>query len=277
MHCPLKKPSNSPSDQSISLTSSKFQNNFQFKTLNTGNLFVDLAYSISSITSLVRSYITSLVSKSSEPNFQPNYFQIPFIYSVADNLINGNYKESSVNEKNVIVTTYKIPYKGEYKEEISTFITYFNTLTNILFYEIPREFSYNSLEQGSVALIKLSDGSFSGKIAIPTTFISSLFPQYPYLYLPFKIYTIQNNSILAEVVVSEPLVSEPLPPLCQGKYLGDTDSDPSYICNTCGLDEKWATLFDLGIQCAICPDGENIVDNNYIPTTLCTLPPLPWE
>jgi hypothetical protein len=230
-------------------------------------IFVSLSKSIPFICSNTNSFITSFVSKNLEKNFEPTYFQIPFIYSAVDNLFNGNYKESSSIEDNIIISKYEIPYKGKLKEEIVNIVTYFNNSTNILFYEIPREFTYNSFKQASVAITSLNDGSFSGKILIPATFTSLLFSQYPSRFLSLTINTNENNSNLAEVSVSEPLY-----PLCQGQYLGTTQ-DPNDICYPCGIDKKWAIYYLSGVQCAMCPDGENIIDDNYIPTTLCTIPP----
>ena len=266
------------SSSPYSLTNSVFFSSGQIviKQSKLDKIFIALSKSIPFICSNTNSFINSYVSKTLEPNFKPTFFQIPFIYSAADNLFNGNYKHSSSIEDNIIITKYDIPYKGEFTEKIVSIITYFNISTNILFYEIPREFSYNSLKQSSVAITLLNNGSFAGKIAIPYTFISLLLLPFQSRFLSFKINTNQYNSNLVDVFISEPLDSDPLPPLCVGKYLGSTE-DPNDICYPCGLDEKWATLYDLGVQCAMCPDGENIIDNNYIPTTLCTLPPLPWE
>ena len=161
---------------SSSSSSSRFASNGEVEIANTRNAFVNLAKSIPFVCSSANSYITSLVSKTFEANFVPTYFQMPYIYSVCDNLFHGIYKESSYVENNIIITKYEIPYKRQNKEEIVTITTYFNTLTNILFYEVPRELSYNSLIRASVAVTPLSDGSFSGKIAIPTSFTTLLLP-----------------------------------------------------------------------------------------------------
>ena len=220
----------------IPLTVSTFDGIGQIEITNTKNVFVDLAKSIPFVCSSVNSYITSLVSKTFEPNFKPTYFQIPYIYSVCDNLFNGIYKESSSVEDNIISTKYEIPYKRQNKEEIVIITTYLNTLTNILFYEVPSELTYNSLKQASVAVTTLSDGSFSGKIAIPTTFTSLLLPKYPNRFLPFKINPYSDNLILADVFVSKKPGSGY--PICQGTqiesgqpcsdFAGDPDCSSHY-------------------------------------------------
>lgn len=75
-----------------------------------------------------------------------------------------------------------------------------------------------------------------------------------------------DNKKLADVSVSEPL-----PALCEGQYLGYTE-DPNDICYPCNQKYKWALYYEYGVQCAMCPDGENVIDDNYIYTTLCTIP-----
>jgi len=154
-------PSDSQSQSSISVS-------------NTGNSFIDLAYSIPTIASNADSYITSLVSKKLAANFSPTFFQIPYIYSAADNLIKGKYTSSTSNDGNNVITTYKISYQGEFKEEVATIVTYSDVTTGILFYEIPREFSYNSVDQASIAYSLTADGNYDGLVNIPSSFVSNV-------------------------------------------------------------------------------------------------------
>jgi len=140
----------------------------------TGNSFVDLAYSVPFLSSDADIYITSLASKRLISEFEPTFFQVPYIYSYANNLINGNYTSSSSDDGNLIITTYQIPYKGELKNQVATIVTYYDKSTNILFHEIPREFSYNSVDQASVSYVQIADGSFIGKLNIPSSFITNV-------------------------------------------------------------------------------------------------------
>ena len=143
-------------------------------SINLGNstdLFTKLAYSVPFGLSAVDAYITSLVSKKFITGFEPTYFQIPYIYSASDNLINGNYTSSSVTEGSKLITTYIIPYNSKPEIKTVTITTYFDETTNILFYEIPREFSYNSKDQASVAVAE-SGSDFVGKIYIPSSFVT---------------------------------------------------------------------------------------------------------
>jgi hypothetical protein len=151
-----------------------FQVQGEVSITQTANSFVDLAYSIPFLASEADAYITSILSKQFIIGFEPTFFQVPYIYSCADNLINGNYTYSSTDNGTHVITTYKIPYKGELTELVATIVTDFNKETNILFYEVPREFSYNSVDQASLAFIQLADGSFNGTLLIPSSFVSNV-------------------------------------------------------------------------------------------------------
>ena len=138
---------------------------------SSNDIFVDLAYSLPFGASAADSYITSYLSKQFLLNFEPTYFQIPFIYSATDNLINGNYTKTVKLEDTKVITTYVIPYKKELELAEVTITTILDTITNILFYEIPREFTYNSKDQASVAVTPKGI-EFVGKLLIPSSFIT---------------------------------------------------------------------------------------------------------
>jgi hypothetical protein len=142
------------------------------KIASTLDTFVDLAYTLPFAASGADAYISSLVTKTFSNTFEPKFFQIPYIYSAADNLINGKFILEIKVEDNKIITTYKIPYIRELKEVVATIVTYFDTITEILFYEVPREFSYESKEQASVAITTKDNQDYNGKIAIPESWYS---------------------------------------------------------------------------------------------------------
>lgn len=150
------------------------------------DLFVKLAYTVPFAASSADSFITTKISKDLILGFEPTYFQVPYIYSAADNLVNGKYTSSSKNEGELIVTEYVIPYQGEFKEEVVVITTYFNTTTNILFYEIPRVFTYNSKDQASVAVTP-NGPNFVGKLAIPSSFTTIVNDKDPVLYFNIDI------------------------------------------------------------------------------------------
>lgn len=157
-----------------SIVSASFSTAGEVSLGSTSKIFIDLAYTLPFAASSADAYITSLISKNFQIGFEPTYFQIPKIYSAADNLINGKYTEEVKVEGTKIITTYKIPYSGELKEEIASVVTYFDTTSQILFYEIPRELSYNSKDQASVALATKDDQVFTGKLIIPVSWYSAL-------------------------------------------------------------------------------------------------------
>jgi hypothetical protein len=152
-------------------TTQKFSTKGNISLGSSDDIFVDLAYTLPFAGSAADAYITSRVSKQFLLNFEPTYFQIPYVYSAADNLINGNYKKTVTVEDNKVITTYIIPYTRDLVSAEVTITTILNTLTNILFYQIPREFSYNSKEEASVAVVP--DGTeYIGKLLIPSSFIT---------------------------------------------------------------------------------------------------------
>ena len=134
--------------------------------------FVDLAYTLPFAGSAADAYITSQVSKQFLLNFEPTYFQIPYIYSAADNLINRNYTKTVTVEDNEVITTYVIPYTRDLVSTEVSITTILNTFTNILFYQVPREFSYNSKEEASVVIVP-NGNDYIGKLLIPSSFINT--------------------------------------------------------------------------------------------------------
>lgn len=186
-----------------------FSCNSKFAVTNSGSLFIDLANSISCFACAANYYISSIVSVTLS---DCNFFQIPYIISALRNLENGKYTESSVTENGIVITTYLIPYSTDLLEKTITLITYFNNLTNILFYEIPREFSYNSKEQSSVAITFLEDGSFPGKIFIPASFTSTREQFLSFIVTPQAIPSVtQVAKTLAAVEISAIPSNFPLP------------------------------------------------------------------
>ena len=137
------------------------------------DMFVHLAYTAPFMFSAADSYITSEVSRQLILGFKPSYFQIPYIYSASDNLVNGKYTSSSKIDGDLVITEYVVPYTGMVKEEYVLITTYFHNLTNILFYEVPRVFSYNSIDQASVAVTP-NGKDFVGKVSIPSSFVDNL-------------------------------------------------------------------------------------------------------
>ena len=135
------------------------------------DIFVTLAYMFPFAGSSADSYIASKVSQQLLINFEPTFFQIPYIYSAADNLENGNYTKTTEIKENQIISTYNIPYKRELIDASVTMTTYLNTTTNILFYEVPREFTYDSKDKASIAVVP-NGSDYVGTLLIPRSFIT---------------------------------------------------------------------------------------------------------
>jgi hypothetical protein len=88
--------------------------------------------------------------------------------TIVSNLKSGNFTTSSKSTKSnpfQTITTITVPY-NENGDKVSFFIIY-DSGNNTYFFEIPRVLSNNSKDQSSIAYIKQTDGSISGKIILP--------------------------------------------------------------------------------------------------------------
>lgn len=140
---------------------------------DTTDQFVDLAFAVPYLAGTIDADLSSKLSTAPlELSLDPKFFQLPYIYSFASNLSKGNFTASILKDDDKeTVTSYKIPYKSEFSEKVVNFVTTLVKETNILFHEIPREFSYNSAEQASVATSVDSNGNYTGVYLVPKSFI----------------------------------------------------------------------------------------------------------
>ena len=170
----------------------------KISTTNTGNIFIDFVNSIPFITSNINDYINLIISSNLNNDFvENNFFKIILINSVVDNLLKGNYTHISEIFDNEIITYYTIPYQDKYLSKKVTITTIYNSLSNILFYDIPKEFSYNSESMANVSII-INDNFYKGKIFIPHHNI-----------LPLKMSIPQfNNGFLLPFIISSNTVSD---------------------------------------------------------------------
>ena len=157
---------------------------------STNNTFINLAYTIPFFASSINAWLISLVTTQFTKNYKPTFFQLDYIYSASNNLINGNFKEKIEINKDIIKTIYFIPYDTENGEKISKLITYYNINTKILFYIIPREFSNNSIEEASVSFYSEENNNYIGTILIPSSFYTNYIPTYKLLVN----FYLKNNS-----------------------------------------------------------------------------------
>jgi hypothetical protein len=141
------------------------------------NLFFDLAYCVPFLYGAVDADLAGKLSRTTLLNsFDPKFFQIPYIYSYADNIANGNFKATILKDDDkVTITSYDVPYKGEFSEQSVTTVTTLVKATNILFHTIPREFTYNSDTSASIAYSKDSNGNFTGIFLVPRSFVNDKF------------------------------------------------------------------------------------------------------
>jgi hypothetical protein len=135
--------------------------------------FIDLAFAIPYLAGTIDADLSAKLSKAPlELSLDPKFFQLPYIYSFATNLSKGKYSSTFIKDDDKeTVTSYVVPYKSEFSEKTVTIVTTLVKETNILFHEIPREFSYDSAEQASVATSMNADGTFEGIYLVPKSFI----------------------------------------------------------------------------------------------------------
>ena len=214
---------------------SMFSTSSDVLTTSSGDDFVDVINSVPFIISSANSYISNTLANNKLNRSDSNFVEVGNLHQISQNLVDGNYSKLVENDenKNLIVTTYKIPYKDELKEKIATIKTYYDPTTKILFYEIPREFTYNSKDQASISITKLPDLSFVGKLLIPGSFLSSTRNR----ELPYKIKSNDDNNTVntskltveANIPVSFPCVE------CLNQCGNNGCCDPSGLngCECC--------------------------------------------
>ena len=155
----------------------------QLQVRNTNDLFVDFAYSVPLIVASANLAISSLFSKENDPNFKAILLFNDYTNSAAQNVTYNNYSMIKEQKDNIIISTYTIPYNiaggsNPYITDGQTALvkitTYFNILTQILFYTIPPEFTSNIKNNhlASVALYQTKDRSIIGQGLIPQSFYS---------------------------------------------------------------------------------------------------------
>jgi len=145
-----------------------FNTNGSLELTNTGNLFVDLSPVTPFAISAINAYITSLAV--AQKTLEPTFFNTPFLYSFSSNLVLGNFLESTVSEGKFITTTYVVPYQGYTKIETAIVVTILDTETKIVFFQIPKEFSYESVELAAVATVPVETG-YNAIVQVPYSFI----------------------------------------------------------------------------------------------------------
>lgn len=138
---------------------------------NFEDLFVNLAYSYPFISSAINQYITSHVSLNIISNFEPIFIQMPYLFTISNNLINGQYTLTNSIQNNLIINTYNVEYNDN---EYVNIITFYNPDTNILFFELPRQISYDSAEQLSFSFSEINSEEINGRMIVPESWLTNL-------------------------------------------------------------------------------------------------------
>ena len=114
---------------------SMFSTSSDVLTTSSGDDFVDVINSVPFIISSANSYISNTLANNKLNRSDSNFVEVGNLHQISQNLVDGNYSKLVENDenKNLIVTTYKIPYKDELKEKIATIKTYYDPTTKILF------------------------------------------------------------------------------------------------------------------------------------------------
>lgn len=103
----------------------------------------------------------------------PSFFQLPYVVSIIDNVNKNNYTSNSSTNGDLITSIYNIPYQSLEGEKTITFTTFYNTVKDLLTYQIPRVLSYNSKNQATVYASNNDSKSTIIYLEIPQSFYLS--------------------------------------------------------------------------------------------------------
>ena len=160
---------------------------------NTGEIFIDQVPTMLNLLSAGDELISNLLINRTISFFEPSFFQLPYIYSIINNVNKNNYTSTSSTNGDLITSIYTIPYKGLIGESKVIFITFYDTVKKILNYEIPRELSYYSLEQANVYM---NVDNYNFNLLIPLSFYN-LNSKSKYYLMKFNIINLNKNLILS--------------------------------------------------------------------------------
>jgi hypothetical protein len=144
----------------------------KYRDINSNNEFISLSTCMPVYLSLASSFISSLPQNNYVSDYQVKAFNFPKIYSVADNLSQGNYTQTSVSDGSEVVITYTIPYTYLNEKLILTLNLITNTDSKSYYYSIPKELTYDSNEEAAVYFSFLKN-EYYGQISIPKSFVGA--------------------------------------------------------------------------------------------------------
>jgi hypothetical protein len=168
----------------------------KYRDILAKNEFINLSTCMPVYLSLASSYISSLIQNNYIADYQVKGFNYPKIYSVADNLSQGNFTQTSVSDGSEVVFTYIIPYTY-LNENFNTTITLINNIdSKSYYYTIPKELTYDSNEEAAVYFSFLKD-EYYGQISIPKSFVGAPLIQKKFYNNPYllKFSIIPNDEL----------------------------------------------------------------------------------
>jgi hypothetical protein len=160
---------------------------------NTGEIFIDQVPTMLNLLSAGDELISNLIINRPISSFEPSFFQLPYLCSIIYNVNINNYTSTSSTNGDLITSIYTIPYTDLLEERKVTFITFYDTVKKILNYEIPRELSYNSIEQANVYF---DVNNYNFNLIIPSSFYY-LNSKLNYYLMKFNINNLNKNLILS--------------------------------------------------------------------------------
>jgi hypothetical protein len=158
-----------PQSETINQVPLKFKSEGSVQLNQNPDTFLKLVSTIPFLTSGANSYITTKSKQDISIGFIPTFFNLSYIDSAAENLENGNFQSSTTIEDNQLVTNYSVPYQTETGEKILSLTTIYDSISNYTFFSVPRDLTYNSVKEASVALVP-NGSNYSGRLNIPKNF-----------------------------------------------------------------------------------------------------------
>jgi hypothetical protein len=170
------------------------------------NVFIDLAFSAPLLATGADLAITTLGTQEVQTDFIPTFLKQNDIYSACQNIVKGNYTFTEERNGTIVKTTNLIPYTDEYATSEAILITYYDIITKILFYELPKEFTTQPLieERSSVSVTIGPDGRIVGQGFIPAIYYSP--NKKEDIIVKFEITPVATPTIVKNGTTKEPVL-----------------------------------------------------------------------
>jgi hypothetical protein len=160
------------------------------------DFFIAYAGSLPLISSSGNTAIITRAVKNTDSNFQPTTLLSNEIYSVANNLINGNYNKIPIPNPdiNIYQSQYIVSYSTNNGIKYTIFNVYYNNISKILYYLFPLDLVSNQKNgQVQVAYIKQPDNSIYANVIFPYKYYTILNPDNTINPISFNYTVIQDK------------------------------------------------------------------------------------